>query len=165
MGTNPSNFKGDNQPVEQVSCGDIRKFEAKTGLSLPTEAQWEHACRATTTTPIAGTGKLDEMGWYDENGGNATHPVGQKAPNDFGLYDVHGNVWEWCEDVYDEGFYGKAESAGPDPVSMTGSEARVFRGGSGVGIARRCRSSDRVWSPPAGRSQGLGFRAAYYPVP
>jgi len=164
MGSNPAHFKGDDRPVEQVYWVDIQEFESKTGLRLPTEAQWEYACRAKTTTPIGGTGKLDDMGWYDENGGDTTHPVGLKAPNGFGLHDAHGNVWEWCEDVYDEGFYGKPESAGPDPVSLAGSEARVFRGGSGVGVARRCRSSDRCWSPPAGRSPGLGFRPAA-PVP
>ncbi len=166
MGSNPSEFKGDEtRPVENVSWDDIQRFEAKTGLQLPTEAEWEYACRATATTPIAGTGKIGDMGWYDENGGNTTHPVGRKAPNGFGLYDVHGNVWEWCEDVYDERFYGKAESASLDPVSRVGSENRVFRGGSGVGVARRCRSSDRSWSPPAGRSSGIGFRVIYFPLP
>ena len=92
MGTNPSFFKGDDLPVESVSWNDCQEFCEKTGLQLPTEAQWEYACRAGTTDAYAGN--LDEMAWYYSNSGNKTHPVGTKKPNAWGLYDMHGNVWE-----------------------------------------------------------------------
>ena len=90
-------------PVEQVAWDDCQEFCTKSGLSLPTEAQWEYACRAGTAGPFSGTANLDEMGWYRQNSGGTTHPVGEKQPNDFGLYDMHGNVWEWCEDWYQWG--------------------------------------------------------------
>jgi len=161
MGSNPSKFEGDDtRPVDRVTWDDIQGFEAKTGLSLPTEAQWEYACRAGTTTPFAGNGKLDDMGWYDKNSGSTTHPVGRKAPNGFGLHDMHGNVWEWCEDVYDEGFYGKPESQEPDPVSVAGSAPRVIRGSCFGGIAGDCRSSSRDFLNPAVRNSGSGCRPA-----
>ena len=161
MGTNPSKFTGDDdRPVEQVSWDDIQGFEAKTGLALPTEAQWEYACRGGTTTPFAGTRKLDDMGWYNKNSGSTTHPVGKKAPNGYGLHDMHGNVWEWCEDVYDESFYRKPEAGGPDPVATSGSGFRVFRGGGWFGDARGCRSSLRGGDPPGARDGLLGCRLA-----
>jgi formylglycine-generating enzyme required for sulfatase activity len=158
MGSNPSHFKGDDLPVETISWDDIQRFEARTGLSLPTEAQWEYACRGGSSTPIAGTGKLDDMGWYDENGGSTTHPVGKKAPNGFGLHDNQGNVWEWCEDVYDEDFYKKPEARETDPCSVAGSEDRVFRGGSWSLDAGLCRSSYRFRDGPEYRDRNLGFR-------
>jgi formylglycine-generating enzyme required for sulfatase activity len=161
MGSNPSGFKGDDRPVEQVSWDDLQGFEAKTGLRLPTEAQWEYGCRATNTTPIAGTGKLDDMGWYNENSGNTTHPVGQKAPNAFGLHDMHGNVWEWCEDVYDEKFYSEPEASEMNPICPAGSEDRVFRGGCWGDGAGGCRSAFRGEGGPAGLAALLGFRPAY----
>ncbi len=137
MGSNPSHFKGDDdRPVEQVSWDDIQRFEEKTGLLLPTEAQWEYACRAGTTAPLAG--KLDDMGWYGGNSGQTTHPVGQKAANRFGLHDTHGNVWEWCEDFHDEG-----------------SGIRVIRGGCWYG---GCRSLSRDGFGPSDRFRSLGFR-------
>jgi formylglycine-generating enzyme required for sulfatase activity len=159
MGSNPSQFKGDDLPVETISWNDIQGFEAKTGLTLPTEAQWEYACRGGTSTPFAGTGKLDDMGWYDENSGRrTTHPVGKKSPNAFGLYDLHGNVWEWCEDVYDEGFYKKPEARETDPCSDSGSVLRVVRGGRWRGDAGFCRSSNRLWIVPSNRDFYLGCR-------
>jgi formylglycine-generating enzyme required for sulfatase activity len=161
MRTDPSAFAGvDRRPVEQVSWDDIQAFEARAGLLLPSEAQWEYACRATITTPIAGTGKLDDMGWFKENSVRMDHPVGRKAPNGFGLYDTHGNVWEWCEEVYDHGIYGKPEGARPDPVSLTGSWIRVTRGGCWRVGAGGCRSSDRGGFPPEYRFCILGFRLA-----
>jgi formylglycine-generating enzyme required for sulfatase activity len=164
MGANPSSFKGNGDlPVEQVSRENIQEFERKTGLSLPTEAQWEYACRATTTAPIAGTGKLDDMGWYDENSGGLPHgayPVGGKAPNNFGLHDMQGNVFEWVEDVYDENFYGNPEAREPDPVSVAGSEIRVIRGGSWHYAARHCRPSIRFMDRSGFRGFDLGLRLA-----
>jgi formylglycine-generating enzyme required for sulfatase activity len=159
MGTTPSDFTGDEtRPVESVSWEDIQEFEARTGLALPTEAQWEYACRAGTAAPFAG--KLEDLGWFGENSVGTTHPAGTKAPNGFGLHDLHGNVWEWCEDVYDEGFYGRPEAAGPDPVSRASSGLRVVRGGSWYDVARHCRSSYRFGYLPEGRGDDLGFRPA-----
>ena len=161
MGSNPFHFKGDDdRPVENVSFKDIQEFEAKTGLRLSTEAEWEYACRARTATPIAGTGKLDDMGWYDENSGGESHPVGKKAPNKFGLHDMHGNTEEWCEDVYDPDFYGKPEAREPDPVSVAGSEDRVCRGGCWDDNAWFCRSSYRHDNGPGFRLFDLGLRVA-----
>ena len=162
MGSNPLIFKGDDRPVEQVSWDDIQSFNGKTGLAQPTEAQWEYACRATTTTPIAGTGKLDDMGWYGENSRNTTHAVGQKAPNGFGLHDMHGNVREWCEDVYDDGFYEKPEASQVNPICQAGSADRVVRGGSWIDDAGDCRSAVRDSYLPSSPSRTgfLGFRPA-----
>jgi formylglycine-generating enzyme required for sulfatase activity len=164
MRTDPSAFAGvDRRPVEQVSWDDIQAFEARAGLLLPSEAQWEYACRATITTPIAGTGKLDDMGWYDENSGGLPHgayPVGGKAPNNFGLHDMQGNVFEWVEDVYDENFYGNPEAREPDPVSVAGSVLRVIRGGCWGLDAWICRSSYRRWFGPGYRGLVLGLRLA-----
>ncbi len=151
---------GDQLPAQSMSWVDIQKFEARTGLSLPTEAQWEYACRAGTTTPFAG--KLGDMGWLDENSGNRAHPVGMKAPNGFGIYDMHGNVWEWCEDAYDERFYGRSEAGRPDPIAMSSrSGERIMRGGGCACKAIGCRSSFRAGCPP---DAGQSFRVAF-PMP
>jgi len=161
MGSNlPIIFTRDeNHPVDQVSWEDFQKFEARTGLALPTEAQWEYACRGGTVTPFAG--KFEDLYWFDGNSGDETHPVGTKGPNGFGLHDLHGNVWEWVEDVYDEGFYGKPEALGPDPVSTAGSGDWVIRGGGWSYDAGDCRSSSRVGFRPGGRPDVLGFRPAW----
>ena len=164
MGTNPSNFESDDRPVERVSWEDVQNFEGKAGLALPTEAQWEYACRATTTTPIAGSGKLDDMGWHDKNSGQTTHPVGQKAPNGFGIHDMHGNVWEWCEDAHDKKFYSEPEASGRDPICREGSVLRVSRGGGWGDGAGLCGSAYRGRDHPAVHHKGLGFRPAY-PAP
>ncbi len=159
MEANPSHFTGDeNRPVEGVFWDDIQDFEAKTGLALPTEAQWEYACRCGTTTVFAG--KLDDLGWFDGNSGGTTHPVGTKAANGFGLHDLHGNVWEWCEDVYDEAFYGKPEAAGPDAVSTTSfaGHGHFVRGGSWSDDAGFCRSASRIGDSPTHLNGLLGFR-------
>jgi formylglycine-generating enzyme required for sulfatase activity len=161
LGSAPSGFTGDDSlPVENVSWDDIQEFETRTGLALPSEAQWEYACRAGTTGSYAGTGNLDDMGWYHDDSGGATHAAGGKRANGFGLLDVHGNVAEWCEDVYDAGFYGKPAAAGPDPLSAAGSENRVVRGGSWLDLARDCRSASRNWALPSFRHDHLGFRPA-----
>ena len=160
--SNPSRFRYDNVPVEGVSWNECREFCRQVGLSLPTEAQWEYACRAGMSGPYAGTENIDDMGWYEENSGGTTHPVGKMQPNHFGLHDMHGNVWEWCEDVYDRGFYARPEAAGPDPVCTSGSEDRVYRGGSWSGGASKgCRSAHRNENHPrTHRNANLGFRPA-----
>ncbi len=165
MGNNPSNFKGDKRPVEQVSWTDcqefIRKLNAMTGKSfrLPTEAEWEYACRGGNRSiwyKYAGSDNLGSVAWYDKNSGNETHPVGQKSPNKLGLYDMSGNVWEWCQDWSGEYNSGSVTNpTGPDSGSY-----RVFRGGSWFFNARSCRSSRRFDYSPSYRYFDLGLRLA-----
>ena len=153
MGSNPSLLKGDALPVENVSWEDCQAFCGKTGLRLPTEAQWEYACRSGTTGPFSGTGKLEEMGWYAKNSGQHPQPVGKKPPNAWGLYDMHGNVREWCGDWY-MGDYGAGAVTNP-PGPATGNY-HVLRGGSYRSSAQaNCRSANRVRKPGVGDS---GFR-------
>ena len=102
--------------------------------------------------------------WWCGNAGGSTHPVGGKLANAFGLYDMHGNVAEWCKDVYDDNFYELAAAAGPDPVATSGSELRVRRGGPFSAFATNCRSADRPDFLPTDRSPELGFRPAW-PLP
>jgi formylglycine-generating enzyme required for sulfatase activity len=168
MGNNPSHFKGDDLPVENVSWDDAQEFCRKTGLQLPTEAQWEYACRAGTTGDYGGTGKLADMGWYDEYyyeqdmcGTGSTHPVGQKQPNAWGLYDMHGNVEEWCQDRF--GAY--PNHAVQDPQGDASGSFRVKRGGSWRNDAWVCRSTWRFDYSPANRSNSLGFRPASSVLP
>lgn len=164
MGSNPSNFKGSNLPVEKVSWNDAkdfcRKLSEKTGqtFSLPTEAQWEYACRAGTTTSYCygdSENSLGDYAWYNGNSGSKTHPVGEKKPNPWGLYDMHGNVWERCEDWFDSEYY--ANSPLEDPTGPGSGAYRVVRGGGWCGDARICRSAYRAFISPRDRS-GLGFR-------
>ena len=164
MGNNPSCFKGDDLPVEHVSWGDCQDFCKKCtqlGLpvQLPTEAQWEYACRAGTTGAYAGN--LDEMAWYgyyETPKGTSkeatTHPVGKKKPNAWGLYDMHGNVYEWCQDW--EGDYPSGSVT--DPTGPTDGSYRVDRGGSWGNNAGGCRSARRGYYDPVGRDFGLGVR-------
>ena len=170
MGNNPSDFKGPKNPVESVSWDDCQQFleklNAKSGpgegkFQLPTEAQWEYACRAGSRTRYcfgnAGKG-LGEYAWYRANSGGMTHPVGQKKPNAWGLYDMHGNVEEWCQ-----GWLWSYEANSPtdDPPGPTTGSGRVSRGGDWLDDARYCRSASR--SPPEGpgfRFHNLGFRVA-----
>lgn len=155
MGNNPSDHEGDDLPVECVSWDDCMEFCKKTGLELPTEAQWEYACRAGSTGPYAGTGNLDDMGWYGGNSGRQTHPVGTKQPNAWGLYDMHGNVWEWCADWY--GDY--PSGAVTDPKGASSGSYRVWRGGSWGNDAASCRSAGRNDGYyPSSRYDNLGFR-------
>jgi formylglycine-generating enzyme required for sulfatase activity len=172
MGANPSYFKnaGANAPVEGVSWDDAQEYcrklterERAAGrlpagyeYSLPTEAQWEYACRAGTTGPYAGNGDLSSMGWYDDNSGSTTHPVGQKQANAWGLYDMHGNVWEWCHDWY--GSY--PGGAVTDPTGASSGSYRVGRGGSWNLDAGFCRSALRIILDPSNRFINLGFRLA-----
>ena len=174
MGDNPSNFKGDDQPVEQVSWENVMKFcrnltaqERKAGrlseeyeYTLPTEAQWEYACRAGTTAMYNNGSGLNELGWCDGNSVKKAHPVGQKKPNAWGLYDMHGNVWEWCLDWY--GDYPPSSVSNPKGVG-SGSR-RVNRGGGWRDSARGCRSAIRSGDVPGNCGDDLGFRLALIPV-
>ena len=169
-GGNPSGFKsGDDYPVERVSWGDcqefLRKLNARSPQAgyewrLPTEAQWEYACRAGATGAFGGTGRLDDMGWYSDNSGRQTHPVGKKTANAWGLYDMHGNVWEWCADWYGSYLTGTVT----DPPGPSSGPGRVSRGGSWCNSARLSRSANRDSGDPGARTYALGFRVALVPV-
>ena len=159
MGNNPSHFRGSNQPVETVSWDEVQQFISKLNASnddyyyrLPTEAEWEYACRAGTTQDFAGN--LDEMGFYDKNSGLTTHLVRGKRPNAWGLYDMHGNVWEWVGDWYGK-YQGKQVV---DPQGPTKGSLRVVRGGGWHSTAEGCRSAFRLGSEPGFRNSALGFR-------
>jgi formylglycine-generating enzyme required for sulfatase activity len=173
MGSVPGNWEQASRPVEQVSWEEAVEFcrklsalpeERKAGrvYRLPTEAEWEYACRAGSTTSYSfGEDEklLGDYSWFDGNSSNQTYPVGQKKPNVWGLYDMHGNVWEWCSDWY--GDYPDGEATDPQGPS-SGSE-RVRRGGGWLSSARNCRSANRDWSIPSYRSYDFGFRLALSP--
>ena len=169
MGNNPSHFTGDpNRPVEQVSWVDAQVFigrlnarEGHARYRLPTEAEWEYAARAGSTTAYCFGDdnswfrrRLGEYAWYSAHAGSQTHPVGTRQPNAWGLYDMHGNVWEWVQDWY--GTY-TAEPA-TDPQGPASGSDRVFRGGSWRHDARYCRSASRFYYGPDFRDGRLGFR-------
>lgn len=165
MGSNPSYFEGDDLPVEQVSWDDcqefIRKLNSLTGQNfrLPTEAEWEFACRGGNNSrgyKYSGSNYIDNVAWYDGNSGDKTHPVATKSPNELGIYDMSGNVWEWCADWY--GDYSSGRQTNPKGP-YDGSD-RVYRGGSWLNNARRCRSSDRYNCYPPYRNSYLGLRLA-----
>jgi formylglycine-generating enzyme required for sulfatase activity len=156
-GTNPSLFSGSNNPVEKVSWNDAmefcRKLSDQTGANytLPTEAQWEYACRAGTTTAFSFGNDANQLGnyaWYNSNSNSTTHPVGQKQPNAYGLYDMHGNVWEWCLSRSKD--YPYSETDGRNSLSDT-SGARVLRGGSWDLLPVSCRCAFRRWINPSYR--------------
>jgi formylglycine-generating enzyme required for sulfatase activity len=133
------------------------------GYRLPKEAEWEYACRANAPTPQRYTfgdnpGSLGKFAWYSENSGSATHPVGEKDPNGFGLFDMHGNVWEWCWDSYSASYY--KGSTPDDPSGPTEATVRVIRGGGWRRDPRGCRSAIRSGRAPAYLGNSLGFRLA-----
>ena len=132
-------------PVEKVSWDDCQKFCAKTGMKLPTEAQWEYACRAGVRKPRYGD--IDQIAWWDENSNSTTHPVAQKAPNALGFYDMLGNVNEWCQDWYEGDYYKSCADGVVDPTGPAQSElsARVVRGGGWLTGAILCRASNRYY--------------------
>lgn len=174
MGENPSRFKGSDRPVEQVSWEDCQRFIAKVdaaarqqfggGARLPTEAEWEYACRAGTTTAYSWGNALNgDKANCDGNNpcGTAvkgryrqeTADVGSYSPNDWGFYDMHGNVYEWCNDRY--GSYGGDAT---NPTGAASGEDRVLRGGSWFSLARFCRSARRLGNGPGYRNYFYGFR-------
>jgi formylglycine-generating enzyme required for sulfatase activity len=170
MGNNPSYFKGPKNPVEMVSWYGCHAFRAKLNekfssggvkFGLPTEAQWEYACRAGTTTRYSfgdDPAKLDDYAWWSENAKDTTHPVGQKKPNAWGLCDMHGNVWERCVDWFGEDYYAK--SPAEDPVGPDSGASRVLRGGSWYdGGPDGFRCAYRYDYDPDYRANG-GFRVA-----
>ncbi len=163
MGSNPSSFKGDNLPVEFVSWNDcqtfIKKLNSITGKNfrLPTEAEWEYAARGGNKSrgyKCAGSDNIDDVAWYDDNSGVMTHAVGTKQPNELGLYDMSGNVWEWCSDWY--GDY--SSSAQTNPTGATSGLYRVCRGGCWFYGAGYCRVSYRFDITPDYSFDGLGLR-------
>ncbi len=165
MGNNPSYREGDNLPVEQVSWEDtqefIEKLNQETGRTfrLPTEAEWEYAARGGKKSKgykYSGSDKIDDVAWYNGNSGGKTHPVKGKKANEIGLYDMSGNVWEWCNDWYGYGEY--SSDAQTNPQGSEKGSYRVLRGGSWGGDARDCRVSYRYYSTPTYLRNFFGFR-------
>ncbi len=165
IGSNPSFFEGDNKPVESVSWDDCQEFISKlntaTGKNfrLPTEAEWEFAARGGNKSnhyQYSGSDDIDDVAWYHDNSGHETHDIASKRPNELGLYDMSGNVCEWCSDWYDE----YSRSAKTNPTGASSGSCRVFRGGSWFINARFCRSSSRNYYVPDYWSYSLGLRLA-----
>ncbi len=180
MGENPSRWKGDKNPVEQVRWSDAVKycnarsiaeglqpcydlqtwqcnFEAN-GYRLPTEAEWEYACRAGSKTAYFfgdNASKLSDYAWVDNNAGGKPHPVGQKKPNPWGMYDMHGNVWEWCNDFYQVDYY--QQSPEEDPRGPKTGETKVVRGGAWKFSADSCRSGYRYNEDPGYSDVCFGY--------
>jgi formylglycine-generating enzyme required for sulfatase activity len=166
---NPSNFKGDNLPVEMVSWNDAvefcKKLSERTGRTyrLPTEAEWEYAARAGSTGPYSfgdDFNRLGDYAWFGGNSGSKTHPVGQKKSNDWGLYDMHGNVWEWVQDWHDDGYYRQSVNS-VDPQGPSSGATRGLRGDAwGDGTYHTWRTSHRSNDLPSVRGSNYGFRLA-----
>ena len=158
MGDNPSRFNGRERPVEMVSWEDAQRFlsrlDRRFGLTLPSETQWEYACRAGPREAP----ELDEVAWFWDNSGLRTHDVATKKRNEFGLYDMLGNVWEWCKDDWHDSYEG-APVDDTAWVSM-GAAARVLRGGCWVDGARHARAACRLQSDLSGKYHNVGFRCA-----
>jgi formylglycine-generating enzyme required for sulfatase activity len=178
IGQSPSYFKGlfrkglDDRPVERVSwhdaiafCDKLNELEKEqlegATYRLPTEAEWEYACRAGSTTRYSfgdDEARLGDHAWFRGNSGNKSHPVGQKRSNAWGLYDMHGNVLEWCWDAYDPAYYRKSPAV--DPLGPSQADYRVVRGGGCLNYPVVCRSAYRLWDTPEKRYCDLGFRVA-----
>lgn len=166
MGDYPSCFEGDSRPVECITWNKIQEFikrlnelENTDRYRLPSEAEWEYACRACTDTKYFfgdSLQKLDDYAWYYLNSGHETHPVGQKKPNPWGLHDMYGNVWEWCQDRYHRN-YEEALAQG-SAWDFVGSIGIVLRGGAWVNYSDKCRSSYRSSFDSDYASYSVGFR-------
>ncbi len=165
MQSNPSHFKGSRLPVEDITWDDCQQFISKlnalTGKNfrLPTEAEWEYAARGGKLSKgykYAGSNSVKEVAWYNANSGNSPHDVGQKLPNELGLYDMSGNVYEWCQD-WKAAYEREAQTNPQGPEEGTN---RVNRGGRWCGSARACRTSDRSMSAPDYHFYHLGMRLA-----
>lgn len=164
MGNNPSSFKGVNQPANNISWEEAQEFIEKINIlskaytyRLPTEAEWEYACRAGSTETHAGD--LDQMAWYEANSGGKSHPVGKKKPNAWGLYDMHGNVQEWCQDWYGE----YPSETVTDPQGPKNGTDKVLRGGGWHNHPKSCRSASRVIGMPSNHYFYVGFRLVRIP--
>ena len=165
MGNNPSDFNGDNLPVENVSWEDVqeylKKLNQKTGKKyrLPTEAEWEFAARGGTQSKkflYSGSNDLNSVGWIRDNSGDKTHPIGEKQANELGIHDMSGNVWEWCNDWYDENYYKNTSTSNPQGASF--GSLRVLRGGGWGGLEYDCRVKRRGSDAANRRYYSLGFR-------
>jgi formylglycine-generating enzyme required for sulfatase activity len=170
MGTNPSQFRGPELPVEQVSWDDCQAFirrlnaTSKGTFRLPTEAEWEYACRAGSTGRFCfgdDEAQLGEYAWTSANSGGQPRPVGTKKPNAWALHDMHGNVWEWCQDWWDDYAAGPVTDPQGAPSGFMG--ARVFRGGCWRGGADFAASAHRGGRGAAYRAGILGLRLVYTP--
>jgi len=170
MGKNPSRFIGKDHPVETVSHRDACEFIARLNqrentniYGLPTEAQWEYAARAGSQSTYCfghDRSRLAEFAWYNQNSKKATHPVGLLVPNDWGLFDMHGNVHEWCADWFDRNYYTKAPAS--DPAGPDSGLAKVLRGGDWGSEDWYCRCAIRSLSSPDRLSPRVGFRVAMF---
>ena len=164
MGSTPSYYQGDQLPVESVSWYDCQEFimrlNSKTGkqFRLPTEAEWEYAARGGQSggTKYAGSNDINSIAWYDKNATNEPHNVATKSPNSLGIYDMSGNVWEWCLDWYG----GYSSSSVTNPKGPYSGDDRMLRGGSWSCFASVCRVSYRLCNAPSDSSGDLGFRLA-----
>jgi formylglycine-generating enzyme required for sulfatase activity len=175
MGSNPSTSQGPQNPVDSVTWDGCQAFLAKLNakfraagakFSLPTEAQWEYACRAGSTGIFYYGNAEDRLGdyaWFSDHAGGRTHPVGEKKPNPWGLYDMYGNVWQWCADWYDADYYRKSPAS--DPAGPSAGSERVMRGGSWYRGALNCRSADRYRGVPGCPDYGAGFRVVLLSAP
>ena len=167
MRSNLSRFKGPNNPMENISWHDCMVFvrrvatETKLPVRLPTEAEWEFACRAGSDKPVAGSGILPDMAWYDNNSDNHTHEVGIHKPNAWGFFDMHGNVLEWCADW----FSVPSAADAVNPKGPPSGSFKVLRGGCWFFYERDCRCAYRLKRDPTLRNCIFGFRLACTEIP
>ncbi|MBQ6140062.1 MAG: formylglycine-generating enzyme family protein [Kiritimatiellae bacterium] len=166
MHSNLSRFKGPDHPIENISWHDCMTFvrrvrsEAKIPVRLPTEAEWEYACRAGSESAVSGNGKLPDMAWYDDNSECQTHEVGTHTPNAWGFFDMHGNVLEWCAD-----WFSVLTGDAVDPKGPPSGSFKMLRGGCWFFYDRDCRSAYRLKRDPTLRNCIFGFRLACTDIP